>query len=169
MKTRRRDSGAPARGGLGALIGFLAIPLTVALLAGRVSAEGTRGWYQTISKPELTPPDWVFGPVWTVLYITMGVAAYLVWRRGRTAPGVRPALVAFGVQLLLNGFWSIFFFGMRAPGLAFADIGALWLAIVLTTLLFYRLSRPAGLLMLPYLAWVSFAAALNFSIWRLNG
>lgn len=98
----------------------------------------------------------------------MGFAAYLVWRDGLAQPGARAALLAFLAQLVLNGLWSILFFGLRSPGLAFGEITLLWAAIGLTAILFYRQSTTAGLLMLPYWAWVTFAGVLNFSIWRLN-
>lgn len=127
-----------------------------------------RAWYPALAKPPFTPPAWVFAPAWTLLYLMMGVAAYLVWREGLSRPGARRALAVFLVQLALNGFWSIVFFGLRLPGLAFAEITLLWATIGLTALLFYRQSVAAGLLILPYWGWVTFAAVLNFSIWRLN-
>jgi tryptophan-rich sensory protein len=106
--------------------------------------------------------------VWTLLYIMMGIAAFLIWRRGLTTEGVRLALAAFVTQLALNGLWSILFFGMQAPGWALVEIILLWLAITATILLFWRVAPAAGMLLLPYLAWVSFATVLNASLWWLN-
>ena len=124
------------------------------------------GWYPALVKPSWNPPSWLFGPVWTVLYAMMAVAGWLVWRRG--GPGARTALQLFAVQLALNVGWSAVFFGLQMPGLAFAEILALWVAIAATLRTSWRVSRPAGILLVPYLLWVSFAAVLNFAIWRLN-
>jgi tryptophan-rich sensory protein len=126
-----------------------------------------RGWYAAISKPTWTPPAWLFGPVWTTLYAMMGIAAWLVWRE-RGFAGASLPLALFAAQLVLNTLWSVIFFGMHRTGLAFLDIALLWLAILATTLAFWPISRVAGALLLPYLLWVSFAAALNYSIWRMN-
>jgi tryptophan-rich sensory protein len=123
-------------------------------------------WYATLAKPSWNPPNWVFGPVWTALYVGMAVAAWLVWKR-RGWDSIAPLLV-FGVQLFLNAVWSGLFFGMRNPGFAFADIVLLWFAILATIVAFGRVSIPAALLLTPYLAWVTFATALNWSLWRLN-
>lgn len=150
------------------LVIAVAVPLVVGGLSGFATSRGVAEWYPTLVKPAFTPPSWLFGPVWTLLYIAMGVAAFLVWRCGLATPGVAAALIAFAVQLALNGLWSLLFFGARAPGVAFIEIIALWLAIVVTVALFWRLSTTAGALLLPYLAWVSFAAVLNGSIWALN-
>ncbi len=146
----------------------LGAPLAVGFVSGFTTIEGVRGWYQEIAKPGFTPPDAIFGPVWTALYLTMGLAAFLVWRTGIDRPVVRTALLWFCAQLIANGLWSVIFFGLRRPGLALAEILVLLALIVLTTRLFWSQSRLAGVLMLPYLAWVGFATALNFSIWRLN-
>jgi tryptophan-rich sensory protein len=124
-------------------------------------------WYQQIRKPPFSPPDWAFGPVWTALYAMMAVAAWLVWRKGDAA-GRNVALALFGLQLALNAAWSPIFFGLRSFGGAFAVIVALCLAIAATLVAFLRVSMPAGLLLAPYLAWVSFATVLNFASWRLN-
>jgi len=124
-------------------------------------------WYAGLVKPALTPPNWVFGPVWTLLYILMGVAAWMVWqRRGRA--GVALALTLFLLQLGLNVLWSYLFFGLQHPGLALLDIIALWLALLATLMAFRRLHRLAGGLLVPYLLWVSFAVYLNLQFWRLN-
>ncbi len=119
------------------------------------------------ARPEWAPPSSVFGPVWTVLYALMGIAAWLVWRERHT-PGSRRALLLFGAQLVLNTLWSWLFFAWHQGGLAFLDIVVLWLLIVLTIVDFWRIRPLAGALLLPYLAWVTYAAALNLAVWRLN-
>jgi benzodiazapine receptor len=125
------------------------------------------GWYSGLRKPDFTPPGWVFGPVWTLLYILMGMAAWFVWlRRGNRAVSV--ALVLFAIQLALNAAWPGLFFGLQSPRIAFAEIVVLWVAIVLTLSSFFGVSKLSGWLMVPYLAWVTFAAVLNLAIWRLN-
>jgi translocator protein len=126
------------------------------------------GWYGTLDKPFFTPPASLFGPVWTVLYLSMAVSAWLVWRREGFS-GAQAAMALFSAQLVLNLLWSVIFFGLEAPGLALVEIVALWTAILLTILAFSKISRPAGWLLVPYLAWVSFATALNAGIWWLNG
>ncbi len=159
---------APTRGRqVLALAVFLAACYAAAVLGGFFTPGGTGGWYASLRKPSFNPPGWLFGPVWTVLYACMAVAGWLIWRRRGLRAGAGP-LAAFAVQLLLNAAWSPVFFGLRAPGPAFGVLVALWLAIVVTAAWFFRVSRPAGLLLLPYLAWVTFAGALNFQIWRLN-
>jgi tryptophan-rich sensory protein len=150
------------------LVVALAVPLLVGGISGVATAQGVRDWYPTLVKPSFNPPAWVFGPVWTVLYLMMGLAAYLVWKRGWGDGMVRTALALFALQLVLNGLWSVLFFGLRSPGAALADILLLWVAIVATLVSFWRLTPTAGLLLLPYLAWVTFAAALNGAIWWLN-
>jgi tryptophan-rich sensory protein len=124
-------------------------------------------WYAALKKPVWNPPAWIFGPVWTVLYILMAVAAWLVWRRGGF-PAHRKSLTLFLTQLVLNAAWTVLFFGLHQPGFAFIEMVALWLAIAATLAAFWQLSHAAGWLLAPCLAWVSFAAALNFALWRLN-
>jgi len=151
--------------------GLLLIGLSVAavaVLGGLATATSVKTWYPTLSKPAWTPPDWVFGPVWTVLYAMMAAAALLVWRSPDRSR-VRPALWAFGGQLFLNLAWSVCFFGLRSPLLGFIDICALWVLIGLTVVQFFLVSRTAGWLMVPYWAWVTFAAALNGSILIRHG
>ncbi len=149
------------------LIGLI-VCLIVSFIPGWFGAQFTPGqWYSTIAKPSWTPPGYIFGPVWTLLYILMGIAAWLVWRQAGFA-AARLALLIFIGQLILNGLWSLIFFGWHRPGWAFVDIIALWLMIVVTMIAFWRHSTAAGILFIPYLAWVSFASALNFSIWQLN-
>jgi tryptophan-rich sensory protein len=151
------------------LILSIALPQLVGILSGLASVGGTREWYESLVKPSFTPPSWVFGPAWTLLYLMMGIALYLVWRKGLSEPGVKTALVIFLIQMGLNGIWSPLFFGMHAPGLALIDILILWWAIGVTVYVFFGQSKVAGALLLPYWAWVTFAAVLNYSFWRLNG
>ena len=150
------------------LVVAIALPVVIGGLSGFATARGVSTWYPTLVKPSFNPPSWVFGPVWTVLYIMMGVSAYLVWRQGLDVDGVRVALAVFVVQLALNGLWSILFFGMQQPGWALVEIIVLWVAIGATILLFWRVVPAAGVLLLPYWAWVSFATILNASLWWLN-
>lgn len=124
-------------------------------------------WYAALKKPAWNPPGWIFGPVWTALYTAMAVAVWLVWRHGGSAKQRRP-LALFLVQLALNAGWTPLFFGLRSPGLAFAEILLLWLAITAMLASFRHVSRAAAWLLAPYLAWVTFAALLNFTLWRLN-
>jgi len=125
-------------------------------------------WFAALAKPSWQPPNYLFGPVWTTLYLMMGIAAGLVWLRG-PSPAVRAALVVFAGQLLLNALWTPVFFGAHALGAALIVIVLMWLAIALTIALFWRVRPLAAALLLPYLAWVSFATALNAALWRLNG
>lgn len=124
-------------------------------------------WYASLQKPAWNPPGWIFGPIWTALYTMMAVAAWLVWKRGGFVAQRRP-LALFLVQLALNALWTPLFFGWHWPGVAFAEIVLLWLAIAATIAAFRPVSRTALLLLVPYLAWVSFAAVLNLTLWRLN-
>lgn len=147
-----------------ALIGWIALSFAAAATAVFVSIGG---WYAGLDKPAWNPPAWIFGPVWSLLYAMMGVAAWLVWRAGGWKVQ-RRALGWFLLQWLLNALWTPLFFGLHRPGLAFAEIIALWLALAVTLRSFWRVKKAAGILLTPYLAWVSFAAVLNFTIWRLN-
>lgn len=149
----------------------LAASLALCLGAGGLGSIATSAkiptWYATLAKPTWNPPNWLFAPVWTTLFILMGVAAWLVWLR-RDQAGSRAALWLFGVQLLLNTLWSFVFFAAESPGLALAEIAVLWLAIAATVWTFRPVSSAAAWMLTPYLAWVSFASCLNFAIWRLN-
>ncbi|HMO64602.1 MAG TPA: tryptophan-rich sensory protein [Verrucomicrobiota bacterium] len=147
-----------------ALLLWLAASFSAALFGGQF---GPGDWYAGLRKPAWNPPGWVFGPVWTALYTMMGVAAWLVWRRGGWRAQAVP-LGLFLVQLALNAAWSWLFFGLHRPGLACAEIVALWLAILAAALAFRPVSAAAFWLLVPYLAWVAFAAVLNFTLWRLN-
>jgi tryptophan-rich sensory protein len=148
-----------------ALVLLLVLCFAVAGVGGWATAPNIPNWYAGLVKPSWTPPGWIFGPVWSVLYLCMAVAAWLAWRK---SDNVLP-MILFAIQLALNAAWSWLFFGLQSPGLAFLDIVLLWIAIAGTTVVFWRRSPIAGMLFLPYLAWVSFAASLNFAIWRLNG
>ena len=150
------------------LILSVSAPLLVGGTAGWATAQGVRDWYPALIKPPFNPPAWVFGPVWTLLYVLMGVACFLVWRKVSASPTARGALLAYGVQLLLNFFWSFLFFWARSPGWALLEILLLWVALAWTVVRFFRESRWAGWLMTLYLAWVTFATVLNASIWFLN-
>jgi benzodiazapine receptor len=138
------------------------------VIGGLFTGPAIPTWYATLRKPSFTPPGWVFGPVWVTLYVLMGVAAFLVWRKGFDNSQVRIALATFAVQLLLNALWSVVFFGQRSPTGGLVAIGLLWIAILLTIIAFARLSSVAALLLAPYILWVSFAAVLNGAIVRLN-
>lgn len=125
-------------------------------------------WYTFLQKPSFAPPNWIFAPVWTTLFTLMAIAAYLVWLKGLENPLVRQALVVFLIQLVLNTLWSFLFFGMRSPLYGLLEIFVLWAMILVTILRFLRVSRTAGLLLIPYLLWVSFACSLTLGIFLLN-
>jgi tryptophan-rich sensory protein len=148
------------------------VSVLIAQAAGGIGAVATSSsiptWYASIAKPSWNPPNWIFGPVWTLLFTLMGIAAGLVWLKRSSSPIARDALIVYGIQLALNVAWSFLFFGMQSPGTAFSEILLLIIAISVTTVLFWRVSHAAAWLMVPYLAWVVFASALNFTIWRLN-
>ncbi len=150
----------------------LVIAIVVSEAAGIIgsifTASAIPTWYAGIVKPVLNPPAWVFGPVWTTLYTLMGIAAFLVWKKGLVRRDVKIALGIFLGQLVLNTLWSIIFFGLHSPGGAFIEIIFLWLAILATIIAFAKISRPTAWLLVPYIAWVSFAMYLNYSIYVLN-
>uniref|UniRef100_A0A7C6A8T2 Tryptophan-rich sensory protein n=1 Tax=candidate division WOR-3 bacterium TaxID=2052148 RepID=A0A7C6A8T2_UNCW3 len=151
----------------------LVISIIICQLAGIIGAIFTNKsiptWYASLKKPAFNPPAWLFGPVWTALFLLMGIALFLIWQKGINFEGVKRALIVFSAQLIFNILWSILFFGLRSPLAAFIAIIILWILILLTIVLFYPIAKTAGLLLLPYLLWVSFASILNFSLWRLNG
>lgn len=132
------------------------------------TVKSVNTWYLTLEKPFFNPPGWVFGPVWTLLYTFMGVALYLVYQKMGTNISVRSALIVFFIHLFLNTLWSIIFFGMQNPALAFLEIIILWGSIIAVMILFYKIDQRTIYLLLPYFLWVSFAAILNFSLWRMN-
>ena len=125
-------------------------------------------WYANLARPELSPPNWIFGPVWTMLFALMGIAAFLVWQKGQNRRDIKIALGVFIVQLILNTLWSIIFFGMQNPGAAFIEIIILWLAILVAVVAFAKVSKVAAWLLVPYVLWVTFAGYLNYFIWILN-
>jgi translocator protein len=147
-----------------ALVGWLTLCFAA---AGTSLFVTTDGWFESLRKPVWNPPPWIFGPVWTLLYAMMAVAAWLVWRDGGWKAH-RRALGVFCLQVLFNAMWTPLFFAAHQPGVAFLDIVLLWITLAVTTVLFWRISTLAGLLLLPYLGWTTFAAVLNFTIWRMN-
>jgi len=149
------------------LAAFVALCLGVAALGGWVTAGSVGSWYPTLKKPAFNPPDWVFAPVWTALYLMIAVAGWRVWRRHGFA-GARSAMSAYALQLALNLGWSFLFFGGRMIGAALAEILLLLAAILVNAVLFWRVERAAALLLVPYGAWVAFATVLNAALWRLN-
>lgn len=150
------------------LIFFLVICQLAGLAGSLVTTPAISTWYTGLNKPSFNPPSWLFAPVWTALYFLMGVSAYLVWSKGLKDKKVRTALFLFALQLVFNVLWSFLFFGLRSPLLALIEIIIFWVAILLTILSFFKISKPAGFLLLPYLLWVSFATLLNFFILQLN-
>ncbi len=148
---------------------FVVTCIAVGYLSGMATQSSVTTWFPTLIKPSFNPPSWVFAPVWSMLYIMMGIAAGLVWNRiDYEREVVRKALLFFVIQLILNALWSILFFGMKNPFLAFIEIILLWLMIYETYVKFGKIDKIAGYLFIPYLLWVSFAAVLNGSIWWLN-
>ncbi|MBK6936983.1 MAG: tryptophan-rich sensory protein [Chitinophagaceae bacterium] len=146
----------------------VAIPVIVGGLSGFFTVTGADSWYQTINKPSWNPPGWIFGPVWTTLYILMGIALFIVWKTDATGSVKKYAVLLFAAQMLLNFFWSFIFFSQQQPGWAFAEIVMLWILIFLTIFAFARINNTAAWLLVPYISWVSFAAILNYTIWQLN-
>lgn len=163
------------------LIVAIAISESAGIIGSVFTMPSIQTWYAALAKPTINPPAWIFAPVWTILFALMGIAAFLVWKNGLNRQDVKIALGIFVGQLALNTLWSIIFFGMHNPGLAFLEIIFLWLAIIWTTIVFYKTSPPssgiwtteghgklAAYLLVPYILWVSFAAYLNYSVWMLN-
>lgn len=142
--------------------------LVLGSLGSLVTITGPGSWYSLLAKPAFQPPAWVFGPVWTLLFILMGIALWLVWDLGTDRPGVRSAMVVFGIQFALNIAWSFLFFGLKSPALGLLDILVLWWLILATIVTFYRLRPSAGYLLIPYFVWVSFATVLNAAVYLLN-
>jgi tryptophan-rich sensory protein len=146
--------------------------IVICYLAARIAAVSTstsiQTWYVTLNKPFFTPPNWLFAPVWLTFYTLLGISLFLIWRQGFHNPQVKIAVVIFGVQLILNTFWSIAFFGLQSPLAGLIVIIFLWIAIAMTIIKFLPLSKSAGLVLIPYILWVSFAAALNAAIVMLN-
>jgi tryptophan-rich sensory protein len=153
-----------------ALIAAILICEIAGVIGSLFTYPSISSWYNTseLNKPSFTPPSWLFAPVWVILYLLMGISAYLIWEKRAKKKEVRSAVSVFGLQLALNVLWSILFFGLRCPLCGFVEIIILWLAIAATIIKFNKLSRAAALLLIPYILWVTFAAVLNFYIWRLN-
>ncbi|MBL7778850.1 MAG: tryptophan-rich sensory protein [Chitinophagales bacterium] len=148
-------------------IACIATPLLIGGVSGIFTIEGVNGWYTTLQKPSFNPPNWLFGPVWTLLYAMMGLALFLIIY-ATTTQSKTTAVALFAFQIVLNFFWSIIFFKWQSPGYALAEIAVLWICILLTIISFWSIHKTAALLLVPYLIWVSFAAVLNVSIWWLN-
>lgn len=146
----------------------LILPQLAALSGWLFTETGKGSWYQSIQKPAWNPPGWLFGPVWTTLYILMGIAFYLVWKSPEGTPGKARAMMFWLAQLALNFFWTFIFFGQQEIGWALVEIVCLWLAILITILLFDKFTRVGAWLLVPYISWVSFATLLNWAIWNLN-
>lgn len=164
------ESSTPPRGlvrDILVLAGLVAVCLAVGGIGGAVTALSVDTWYADLRKPTFNPPDWIFAPVWTTLYVLMAVAAWRVWRRAGFKDS-ETALLVFTCQLLLNLGWSVLFFGLREIGLALIGIVLLLVLIIVNTRLFWRIDRLAGALFVPYVAWVAFAAVLNAALWVLN-
>ncbi len=150
----------------------LAVSVIICIFPGFIGAminvKAIPAWYAFIERPSFAPPNWVFAPVWTALYVTMGVTLFLLWRKGIGYPGVRGAIVPFVVQLVLNGIWTPVFFGLRSPLAGLFVIVPMWVAILITIIKSYPVTRKGAVLLIPYLAWVGFASVLNASFYALN-
>ncbi|MBL7052022.1 MAG: tryptophan-rich sensory protein [Nanoarchaeota archaeon] len=146
------------------LIISLLIPFLASAIGSLFTASSVSTWYLTLIKPTFNPPSWIFGPVWTILYLLIGIALYLVWIKKKDIT----AFIIFGIQMFLNALWSVIFFGLQKPFFAFTEIILLWISIILTMIYFYRINKISAYLLIPYLLWVSFAAVLNYFIFMLN-
>ena len=150
----------------------LVISILIPLIVGFTSALATLGsistFFDVLNKPAWTPPAWAFGPIWTILYILMGIALFLVWRKGFERRDVKIAIGVFALQLILNFFWTIIFFGLRSLSGGLIEIVFLWIAILVNIILFYRISKAAGVLLIPYIVWVTIASYLNYTVFILN-
>jgi len=153
----------------------IAVPLIAGVIGSIFTSQSVSTWFQTIEKPSFSPPNWLFGPVWTTLYVLMGISLFLIWRAtsSTTFPNYSrsrkiAAFTGFGTQLLLNVLWSFLFFGLRSPQLSFVEIIILLISIVVTIVIFSKISKLSAILMLPYVTWVTFASFLNLEIWLLN-
>lgn len=146
----------------------LILPQCAGMVGGLFTAPNIPTWYAFLNKPSFTPPSWIFAPVWLILYLMMGAALFLLWTADSRKPLVRVALGLFAAQLVLNAAWTFLFFGLHSPFWGLVDIGALWLILTSLIVVSMRVSRPAGLLLLPYWFWLSFASVLNYTIWTMN-
>ena len=150
------------------LIASIILVWVVGVSGSLFTASSVNSWYSYIVKPSFTPPSWLIGPVWTILYIMIGVSLFLVWTTKASKKVKKKAYWIFGVQIVLNAMWSVAFFGAQNPGLAFIVIALLWISIILNIIEFYKIKKSAGYLLVPYFLWVSFASVLNLAIWILN-
>ena len=146
----------------------LIIPLTIGAIGGFFTMESVKTWYTTLNKPSFNPPNYLFGPVWSTLYAIMGIASYLVWKKRNVAKNYALAASVYFIQLILNLMWSFIFFYQQQIGFALIEIIILLIAIIINSVLFYRINKVAGLLYIPYIMWVSFATVLTYSIYMLN-
>ena len=150
------------------LIISILIPVAVGAVSGFFTSSEIPGWYQTINKPTWNPPSWLFGPVWTTLYVMMGVALSLIWKSDASQSVKKTAIILFAVQLVFNFFWSFIFFNQHQIGWAVVEIITMWIFILLTIFAFAPINKIAAWLLVPYISWVSFATILNYTIWQLN-
>ncbi len=164
----RRDRQQPDTMKVVKLIASILLCQAAGFVGALFTSPAIPGWYATLQKPSFNPPAWLFAPAWTILYLLMGISLFLVWQKGWEKKEIKQAITIFAVQLTLNSLWSILFFGFRQPLWALAEIVTLWLFILLTILKFKKINPAAGLLLVPYLIWVSFAALLNYFIFLLN-
>ncbi len=149
---------------------FISIFICMAVggISGYLTASEIPGWYMSLNKPGFNPPNWIFAPVWTTLYILMGISFWLIWKSSAEEAVKNRAMLFFIIQLVLNFFWSIIFFSFHQLGFAMAEIVLLWIFILFSIISFYPISKAASYLLIPYICWVSFASILNFAVWRLN-
>jgi len=150
------------------LIISLALPQLVGIVGSFFTTPAISTWYATLKRPSFSPPNWLFGPAWITLYILMGISVYLIWQKVEKNKKARSVMWLFWVHLVFNASWSVIFFGLQNPGLAFVNIIIMWLLIVVLMIKFWRINRWASYLLIPYLLWVSFASVLNYFIWYLN-
>ena len=150
------------------LIASIFICELAGIIGSYFTIPSVSGWYTTLMQPGFSPPNWAFAPIWSILFALMGIAAFLIWNKGLEQREIKLALQVFGAQLLLNLLWTILFFGLQSPRAALIEIISLWISILATIIAFYRISKPAAYLLIPYLFWVSFAVILNFAFWLIN-
>ncbi len=150
------------------LVISLIMPQLAGVIGSFFTAPAIPAWYSTLTKPNFSPPNWLFAPVWLSLYLLMGISAYLIWQKTAEQEKAKSALKLFWSHLIFNALWSIIFFGLQNPGLAFLNIIILWILIVILIVKFWKISSWAAYLLIPYLIWVSFASILNYYIWYLN-
>jgi tryptophan-rich sensory protein len=153
---------------IGKLVCSVSLCLATGFLGSFTTMDSVNTWYADLSRPTFTPPDWAFGVVWPILYVMMGISAFMIWNKGFSSRKVKVALGLFLLQLVLNGLWTPIFFGLHMMGLALVEIILLWIAIIITIFAFWRISRAAAYLLLPYILWVSFAIVLNAALWQMN-